>query len=170
MEELLEVIEPFTWLKGNWRGHGTGGFPTIEPFEFDDQMEFKLLEEDFKKEPLIRFDETAWLIAKGKHNFMHWETGFIRPLGDGTVQLYVSHNTARMEFTVGKFESVDHNSKSFKIVFSSIFLRNDTGLKNALQSKRTISFDRDQLTYDLDISTDEHPELTSHLKVLLKRI
>ena len=170
MEDILKIIEPISWLKGKWQGHGNGGFPTMDTFEFTDQMDFRILPEAFNKEPLIRFDEIAWLIKNGNHDFMHWETGFFKPLSNGSIQFYVSHNTGRMEVTIGKFTSIDIKSKSFEIIFESIFMRNDAGLKKAICSKRTIKLKNEKLTYSLGMSTDDLPQITNHLKVILKRV
>jgi len=170
IDELLKIIEPISWLQGKWKGHGTGSFPSMDSFEFDDYMEFKILAEAFKIEPLIRFDETAWLLENDNRNFKHWEAGFLKPMNNGPIQFYVCHNTARMEFYVGNYVSRDIKSKSFEILFESTFIRNDEGLKNAIRSKRTLKLEKGKLTYSLSMSTDEHKQLTNHFKVELERI
>ena len=34
MSDLPELVQPFAWLIGTWRGDGVGGYPTIEGGDF----------------------------------------------------------------------------------------------------------------------------------------
>ena len=156
-------MEPLTWLKGSWQGNGQGDFPTIDPFIFEDQMHFRIIEDAFESEPLIHFEEIAWVIKGKEKNFMHWETGFFKPTPQGLVQFYMSHNTGRIEATYGKFQSIDRDAKSFKIIFESDFIRNDEGIKTLVSSKRVLDFKKDHLTYSLAMTTDVVDKSTNHL-------
>lgn len=34
------AVEPLSYLLGTWRGHGEGGFPTINSFKYGEQLNF----------------------------------------------------------------------------------------------------------------------------------
>ena len=39
-EGLHPDLNPLAWLVGTWRGKGRGEYPTIEPFEFEQEVVF----------------------------------------------------------------------------------------------------------------------------------
>lgn len=162
-------LEPFRWLLGKWEGKGSGGFPTMPDFEFEDQMMFTHIEEAFEAEPLIHFEEVAFVYEEGKRLFKHWESGFIKPASDNRIQFYVSHNTGRIEVFYGSFRNVDLDKRSFEITFQSDFLRNGEGLARAITSSRTLTFDGEALSYVQSMSTQSVAEETSHIKATLRR-
>ena len=108
------ILEPLTWLLGNWQGKGRGGFPTHHPFEFADYMHFKVAKEGFSEEPLIHFEEIAEIKQGDRQAFKHWETGYFIPAKDGKVKFLVCHNTGRVEITLGRYKEIDIAKKSFK--------------------------------------------------------
>ncbi len=57
---LMEELSPFL---GTWRGTGAGGFPTIAPFQYDEELVF----ESNSIEALIHYEQkTNW--AKSSHH------------------------------------------------------------------------------------------------------
>ncbi|MEO9483986.1 MAG: FABP family protein [Ekhidna sp.] len=165
--ELVEIIKPLTCLKGTWEGGGRAVFPTHDEFAYEDIMRFKLIERAFDKEPLIHFEEIAWVVNKGERAFKHWETGYFKPEPDGSIQLYVCHNTGRIEVTYGTLKSVDSGTKSLEMVFISESIRNDKGTKVALSSRREFLLNDDTLVYRVEMSTKEVPDMTHHLSAEL---
>lgn len=168
--ELLETMHPLTWLEGTWKGKGSGGFPTMEDFEYEDQMDFRIIKNAYYDEPLIHFEEIAWITTKGEKSFKHWESGYYKPTPRGQIQFYVCHNTGRIEVTYGKFQFADIKSRTFEITFESDFIRNDEGTKIALTSTRKLSFEKDCLSYSHAMSTEDVNNNTHHLKAELKRL
>lgn len=164
------LINPLTWLLGNWKGEGQGNFPTLSPFTFRDQMTFKTLPESFSLEPLVHFEEIAWIYVDGTEKFKHWETGFFRPINDSKIELQVTHNTGRIEVLQGEFELIDIKKRSFKLVFQTSFLRNAEGLVVATSSQKVLDYNGENLSYIHAMATVEVPEKTNHLKVELQRI
>ena len=161
--ELVELMKPLTWLKGNWEGKGKAVFPTHDDFEYEDNMRFKLIEEAFDKEPIIHLEEIAWVINKNEREFKHWETGYFKPEPNGSIQLYVCHNTGRIEVTYGTFNFINLEAKSFEMIFLSESIRNDEGTKMTFNTKRKLLLKQDVLTYTLEMSTKEVPNMTHHI-------
>lgn len=167
MKKASDIIAPFTWLIGNWSGNGSGSFPTMDTFSYRDNMKFKLLKEDFSKESIIHFEEIGWINIDQQEYFKHWETGYLKPGTDDSIDLRVVHNTGRMEIYRGRFEHFDKKAKSFRIKFRSEFLWNGLDLKTALKAIRTFDFAKGQLKYRLEMSTVDVKNPENHLEAVL---
>ncbi|RNC84417.1 MAG: DUF1794 domain-containing protein [Balneola sp.] len=170
VEVLKNPIEPLTWVLGSWKGQGNGGFPTLSPFEYMDHIHFKVIEEAFETEPLIHFEEIAWVIESTRTTFKHWETGYFKPAPDGRIQLYICHNTGRIEITYGSYLELDLEKRSFELEFESNFIRNDEGTIATMASKRVLIYDGKKLKYNLEMSTSDVSSLSSHLTSVLKSV
>lgn len=167
--DLVKNMQPLTWIEGIWEGHGKTTFPTHEDFDYQDSMRFKLDKASFAAEPLIHFEEMAWVLEEEERTFKHWETGYFKPEPDGRIQFYACHNTGRIEVTYGTFKKVDLINKSFEIEFISNQVRNDEGIKEMLESRRVITFRDQKICYTLLMSTTEINEMTCHLNAELVR-
>lgn len=169
MSSDLDLMEPLTWLKGTWKGKGKASFPTHKTYDFEDEMKFNFQASAFEKEPLIQFEEIAWVLDAGEREFKHWETGYFKPEADRSIQFYICHNTGRIEVTYGRFSQLNTDSRTFTAVFESQSIRNDIGTTVALTSLRELTFKDDTLTYTLEMSTEEVPEKKQHLIVTLNK-
>ena len=163
MSDQVEIMRPLTWLKGIWLGEGKASFPTHKAYDYANEMKFRYMENAFEQEPLIHLEEIAWVLKDQERKFKHWETGYFKPDGNGSIQLYLCHNTGRIEITYGSFLVVNPKERLFKIEFNSQSIRNDVGTKTALQSRRELSYEDGMLNYTLEMSTSDVPEMTHHL-------
>ncbi len=161
-------MEPLTWLYGEWKGTGSGEFPTMDPFEYDNLIRVRFLEESFEQEPLLHFEEIAWVHEPEGRKFKHWETGFFKS-SDDKIQFYVSHNTGRIEVTYGELISIDPHGKSFELELTSDFIRNEVGLKATYKSHRKIALEGDIINYSLELTTEDVSNLSLHLTSTLKK-
>lgn len=165
--EMSHVLEPLTWLLGGWKGEGSGGFPTHDPFEYINRMNFKIVADGFDNEPIIHFEEIGWVIEENKEVFKHWETGYFKPALNGRIEFYVCHNTGRVEVTYGSYTSVDFTNHSFSIIFDSDFIRNDEGTNIAIASQRVLTCNQNKINYRLAMSTTKVDQMTNHLESVL---
>lgn len=168
--ELLDLMKPMTWLTGTWEGKGMAQFPTHADYAYENRMRFDILEEAFQQEPIIHIEEIAWGINRDEREFKHWETGYFKPESNGSIQLYVCHNTGRMEICYGTYTSLDEKNKSFSIEIHSESIRNDTGTAELVRSKRTFTLHQNRLFYTLTMSTKKVSMMTHHLKTVLHKI
>ncbi len=168
LQELIATLEPVKQLVGNWKGTGSGGFPTMSNFTFQDEMIFSIIESAYREEPLVHFQEIASIHNKDGLAFKHWETGFFRPIPGGNLEFQVVHNTGRIESFVGSIE-LGSGGSSFEMTLESSFLRNAEGLTEARQSKRIFRFDSGKLLYRQYMTTNEVAELLPHLDLVLDR-
>jgi hypothetical protein len=83
-EDLHPDLMPLAWLLGRWEGRGHGDYPTIEKFEFGQQIDFS--HNGTKERPLAV------------------ETGFWRPQPDNKVEVILAHPTGIAEIWYGDID------------------------------------------------------------------
>lgn len=77
LQELPELVRPYAWLLGTWRGEGVGGYPSIEEdFRYGEEITFSCY-----GKPVIEFHSESWSIDDNRP--LARQSGFWRPL-DGT--------------------------------------------------------------------------------------
>jgi nitrobindin-like protein len=89
---------PVAWLLGTWRGNGHGDYPTIDKYEFGQELVFA-----HDGRPFFHYFSRSWIIDESgeKVRDAALETGFLRCLEDGKVELLLSHNTGFVEIYYG---------------------------------------------------------------------
>jgi len=98
-ENLHPDCGPIAWLLGTWRGNGHGDYPTIEKFEFGQELIFT-----HDGRPFFHYMARAWIVD-GEGNKVRdaaIETGFIRCKPEGVVEVVLSHNTGIVEIWYGQ--------------------------------------------------------------------
>ena len=96
--EIPDNIHPqcarLAWMLGTWAGNGHGEYPTIEPFQFGQELIFQ---QDGR--PFIHYVSRAWIVDEAGNHVREaaQETGFIRPQEDGTLEVLLAHNTGFVE-------------------------------------------------------------------------
>ena len=76
-------MERLRLLSGTWVGEGAGDFPSIEAFRYRETLRFEL-DESY---PLLHYEQRTWRDIDGEEGPSHWETGFLRFLGEGRVEM-----------------------------------------------------------------------------------
>ena len=92
---------PVAWMLGTWRGNGHGDYPTIEKFEFGQELIFT-----HDGRPFFHYFSRSWIIdeAGQKVREAALETGFLRCREDGEVEFVLAHSTGVAEIWYGKAE------------------------------------------------------------------
>ena len=83
MDTLIR-LEP---LIGRWAGRGEGRYPTIEPFRYRETLRFA----PAPSYPLVHYEQRTVLIPGDEPS--HWESGFIRPVEGGTIEVVTPSGT-----------------------------------------------------------------------------
>ncbi len=91
---LHPALDALTPLVGTFRGEGTGDFPTIEPFRFGEEVSFLP-----RGGPVLAYSQRTW--DPPTERPMHGETGFLRPAGDGRIELLLAHTFGLTELQEG---------------------------------------------------------------------
>ena len=140
-------------LLGSWRGTGRGHYPTITPFEYDEELRFWHV-----GKPWVGYEQRTRIDGSPSHS----ETGFWRPVEDGGIEMVIAHAFGTVEVQRG------HVTEGRVEVRDSTLSWTPTA-KPIEAVARTFEFDGDRLRYAVEMALGEH-ELQSHLEATLERI
>ena len=147
-------------LLGEWSGTGRGKFPTIESFDYIETMSFAT-----DGRPLLHYEQKTKRIRNGESNYVpsHWESGFIRLLPDGNIELTCAQNGGRLEKLTG---SLEETATGLILHLKSADFLNDARM---LETSRTITVDGNRLHYTQNMRTNAVDTLTFHIEAKLER-
>lgn len=147
-------------LVGEWSGEGRGEFPTIEPFEY---LETLIFAGDHR--PFLHYEEKAKRRNAGQADYMpsHWESGFLRLLPTGEVELINTQSSGRLERLTGSLEETE--TGLILRLQSTVFL-NDPRM---VETSRTITVEGDRMHYTQAMYTTAVSTSTHHVEATLNR-
>ena len=92
---LPELVRPFAFLLGTWRGEGVGGYPTIgADFRFGEEITFSCY-----GKPVLAYTTRTWALEDNRP--LHREVGFWRPTGDDQVEVVLAIASGLVEVLYG---------------------------------------------------------------------
>lgn len=97
MAELHPVCAPLAFLLGTWQGTGTGIYPTIEDFSYIEEASFAHV-----GKPFVAYGQKTRDADTGLP--LHAEAGYLRPQGDGRVELVLVQPSGIVELQEGTVE------------------------------------------------------------------
>jgi len=92
---LLPDIEPLAFLLGAWRGAGRGEYPTVEPFTYEEELEFANV-----GKPYLTYRQRTWVVRDGERVPSHMEFAFWRPRPGGSLEVISAHPNGVAEVEV----------------------------------------------------------------------
>ena len=95
-DELHPDVTPLAFLLGSWHGRGTGEYPTVEPFEYEEQLEFAHV-----GKPYLTYRQRTWRLLDGDRLPSHMELAFWRPGPNGGVEVISAHPNGVVEIEIG---------------------------------------------------------------------
>jgi hypothetical protein len=109
------AIAPLSFLLGRWKGTGKGDYPTIESFDFLQEVTFSHI-----GKPYLIYTSRSWRLATAENGELQRdeqgelvrleplsvEAGFWRPQPEGKVEVLLSHPTGITEIYAGEFRSL----------------------------------------------------------------
>ena len=152
--DVHPAIEPIAFLLGTWHGTGNGDYPTIDPFIYEETVTF----EHFGK-PFIAYSQRTRGAGGAP---LHTETGYIRPVDDGTLELVISQPSGITEIHTG-------TRSNSRLEFTSISVSLTPTAKQIGRVGRVIEVVDDTMTNELMMSAVGEP-YQWHLGANLKRI
>jgi hypothetical protein len=92
-------LAPLSFLLGRWEGFGKGDYPTIEQFDFIQELTFT-----HNGKPFLIYTSRSWLLEQDgtKGRPLGMETGFWRPQPDNHVEVLLAHPTGIVEIYLGE--------------------------------------------------------------------
>lgn len=100
MAELHPVCTPLAFLLGTWQGAGTGVYPTIDGFSYTEEASFAHV-----GKPFVAYGQKTRDADTGLP--LHAEAGYLRPQGDGRVELVLVQPSGIVELLEGTVEGCD---------------------------------------------------------------
>lgn len=148
-------LEPLAFLLGVWRGSGTGEYPTIEPFEYGEEMTFEHVGDAF-----LLYSQRSWRLDDASP--LHFERGFLRPGTQGRVELTLAHPLGLSEVSEGVLEGLTIELASTSVA------RTPTGSAvTALVRRYRVS--GEMLRYELEMQMDG-VAMSRHLTAVLRKV
>ncbi len=97
-DNLHPLCGPVVWLLGTWQGNGKGDYPTIEPYDYGQELVFQ---QDGR--PFFHYFARSWVLDADGNKVREGaqETGFLRCLPEGQLEFVLCHNTGFTEIWYG---------------------------------------------------------------------
>lgn len=154
---LHPALQPVSGLIGTWRGEGRGEYPTINPFEYTEEVTFAEV-----GKPFLVYTQKTWSPAGAP---MHVETGYVR-VNDGTaVEFVLAQPTGQTELAEGP---LGHTADGFTCTLRSQVVNSATA-KHVSETVRHIELAGDVLTTSFAMAAVGVP-MTHHLAAKMRRV
>ncbi|GAB4584558.1 FABP family protein [Nocardia sp. IFM 10818] len=145
-------------LLGTWRGRGQGEYPTIDSFEYLEEVHFGHV-----GRPFLTYRQRTRAAADGRP--MHSETGYLRAIGGDRIELILAHPTGITEICEG---TIVRDDEGMRIELDSTSIGRSSTAKSVTALGRSITLAGDTLSYRLRMAAVEQP-LQHHLAATMQR-
>lgn len=156
--DLHPDIAALAPLLGTWAGQGSGEYPTIQPFDYLEQVVFSHV-----GKPFLAYAQETKAVADGKP--LHAEVGYLRAPQLGQVELVLAHPSGITEIEVG---TLTVSGGVIEIELSTTDVGLTPSAKEVTALGRTIRVDGDELSYSVRMGAVGQP-LQHHLSAALRR-
>jgi hypothetical protein len=151
-------LSPLAFILGTWDGGGRGEYPTIEPFDYDEEISIEHV-----GDPFLLYGQSSWLSSD--RSPLHFERGFIRPgAAPGEVELCLAHPLGLTEIAHGTI-----GESSLEVSTGDVGGVGRTRTGSAVTGlTRRYRVEGDILTYELSMAANGTP-MSLHLRGTLRR-
>jgi THAP4-like, heme-binding beta-barrel domain len=151
----LRALAP---LLGTWQGRGSGTYPTIEPFDYLEEVAFSHV-----GKPFLVYGQKTRAATDGKS--LHAETGYLRVPRPGHVELVLAHPSGITEIDVGTYAA---DGTTIELDMTAVNIGLTPTAKEVTALGRRFRLDGDELSYSLQMGAVGQP-LQHHLTAVLHR-
>lgn len=142
-------------LIGTWKGQGHGDYPTIEAFDYFEEVTFSTI----PTKPFLVYTQKTRDAVTGEP--LHTETGYVRSPGPGHVELTIAQPTGIVEVHTGTIVDGVYSFVSDQLVTTPTAV-------DISASTRTLTISGNELSYVFAMEAVGEP-MTKHLTATLKR-
>ena len=142
-------------LIGTWKGQGHGDYPTIEPFDYFEEVTFSTI----PGKPFLVYMQKTRHAETGAP--LHAEAGYVRSAGPGQVELTIAQPTGIVEVHSGSSREGVYSFVSDEVVTTATAV-------DVFACTRTLTIDGDELSYVFAMEAVGEP-MTKHLTATLTR-
>lgn len=158
MPDLNPGIAVLAPLLGTWTGRGSGEYPTIESFDYTEEITFGHV-----GKPFLAYGQRTRAFDDGRP--LHAETGYVRVPEPGRVEWILAHPTGVTEIAEGVLESADG---VLVMELTATAIGRSASAKDVSALGRSFRVDGDTLTYTVRMGAVGQP-LQHHLAATLVR-
>jgi THAP4-like, heme-binding beta-barrel domain len=151
----IAVLAP---LLGTWTGRGSGEYPTIEPFEYTEEVTFGHV-----GKPFLSYGHRTRAVVDGRP--MHAETGFVRVPAPGQIEWVLAHPTGVTEIEEGTLRVAE---AVIDMELTATAIGRTSSAKDVNALSRSFHIEGDTLTYTVRMGAVGQP-LQHHLAATLHR-
>ena len=151
----LSALAP---LLGVWHGKGSGEYPTIESFDYFEEVTFSHV-----GKPFLAYGQKTRAVAD--RSPLHAETGYLRVPRPGHVEFVLAHPSGITEIEVGTYTS---DGATIEIEMTATQLGLTPTAKEVTTLSRRFRLDGDELSYSLQMGAVGQP-MQHHLAAVLHR-
>ena len=156
--ELHPNLRALAPLLGTWQGRGTGEYPTIEPFEYLEEVTFSHV-----GKPFLVYGQKTRSAVDGAP--LHAETGYLRVPQLGQVEFVLAHPSGIAEIEVGGFVA---EGPRIELEMAAHQIGMTPTAKQVTALGRRFRLDGDELSYSLQMGAVGQPT-QHHLSAVLLR-
>jgi hypothetical protein len=158
-DDLAEQCYPLAFLLGRWIGNGIGGYPTIDSFQFAQEVEFS-----HDGRPFLAYSSQSWLLDEDGQRIraLASETGYWRPQPEGGLEVVLTHPMGYAEVWVGQVGEA-------KVELSTDLVARTSTAKDYSAGTRIYGLVESDLLWAFDMAAMGQP-LQSHLSARLRRV
>jgi hypothetical protein len=159
-------LAPLAFLLGRWEGAGVGGYPTIESFQFGQEISFS-----HNGKPFLSYASRTWrLDEEGRIGApLGTETGFWRPRPDNQLEVMLAHPTGIVEIYLGEITGTRLEMATDVVARTATAKEVTAGHRLYGLAGPTGGAGGQDLAYAYDLAAVGQP-LQPHLSAQLKRV
>ena len=158
MAELHPSVAALAPLLGVWAGQGKGVYPTIDPFEYFEEVTFGHV-----GKPFLHYAQKTRAVSDGRP--LHAETGYLRVPAADRIELILAHPTGVTEIAEGTLSLGD---ATIEVELVATTIGRSASAKEVTALGRSIRVDGGELTYTVHMGAVGQP-LQQHLTATLQR-
>ena len=155
---LHPLLEPLASLVGTWQGTGTGSYPTIDDFEYREELAIS-----HGGKPFLTLHQRTRLMVDDSPS--HTEVGYLRALGEDRVELVVAQPTGVAETLVG---TVASRPEGVLVALASTAVASTPTAKSVTATERRLVLEGDLLVEDTAMAAVGEA-MTHHVRAELRR-